>query len=283
MIGITGASGHLGRHVAQALAQRVSPAKVRLGTREPGKIQDLAAQGFATAVADFDKPQSLAKAFAGLDTVLIISGDGPHDLCIRQHIAAIDAAKAAGVARVVYTSFTNPRVESLSLLGAKHGGTEAYLLATGLRYTILRNNHYSENSPDGAARETGKLAMTGAHGKVAHITRADIAAATAGALTEQGHANRIYEITGPEALDLFEIAEVLSKSWGKRITATDLDPEDYAKTLSARGLPPFVVEIVVGIHRATGAGEYAAISQDASRLAGRPVQPLTGYLKSIPK
>ncbi len=283
MIGITGASGHLGRLVAQALVERVSPTKVRLGSRDPAKLEDFAAQGFATTITDFEKPESLAKAFSGVETLLIISSDAPNDVCIRQHIAAIDAARAAGVGRVVYTSFTNARVESLFPFVVKHVGTEAYLLASGLPYTILRNNQYSENIPDAAARETGKLTLPGASGKVAHITRTDAAAAAAGALTQKGHERKIYEITGPEALDLFDIADILSSAWNRKITAVDLDPSEYDKLLSARGLPPFVVDGVVGLRKAVGAGEYAAISQDAGRLAGRPPQPLSDYLKSIPK
>jgi NAD(P)H dehydrogenase (quinone) len=280
MIVTTGAAGQLGRLIAQALAERVSPAQVALGTRDPSKVADLAAKGFKTAAADFDKPATLEAAFAGADVVLIVSGDAPVDARIRQHRTAIDAAKKAGVGRLVYTSFTNPTPQSLFSFARIHADTEAYLKRSGLAYTILRNNQYAENlgGPLAGAKATGMLSLPGAKGKVAHITRADIAAATAGALTQRGHDNKTYELTGPEALDLFDAATILAKAWGKPVTAADMDPAAFGKALASRGLPPFVVEALVGLRGAVAAGEYAAVSADASRLAGRAIEPLGAYL-----
>jgi NAD(P)H dehydrogenase (quinone) len=281
MITVTGASGQLGRLVAQALAERVSPTTVRLATRHPGKTADLAARGSTTVPADFDKPESLEAAFAGSGTVLIISGDAPNDVRIRQHMAAIDAAKRAGVGRVVYTSFVNPTPNSLFTFAAIHADSEAHIIASGIPFTILRSNQYAENLPVAVAKATGKLALPGAAGKVAHIARADVAAAIAGALTEQGHVGKIYDLTGPEALDLFEIAAILADSWGTPVTAVDLASTEFAKALAERGMPSFAVEAIVSLRQAVAAGEYAAVTDHASRLAGRPVQPLSSYLRRL--
>lgn len=281
MITITGASGQLGRLVAQALLERVSPTVVTLATRDPGKIGDLASKGFKTVAANFDDAQSLVAAFDGAKTVLIISGDGPNDARTRQHRAAVDAAKKAGAGRVVYTSFTNATPESLFTFAAIHADTEAYLTASGLRFTILRNNQYAENLTTQSAKATGVLALPGAFGKVAHITRADVAAATAGDITAEGHARKTYELTGPEALDLFEIAAILTGTWKTPITAVDLAPADFAKALTQRGMPPFVVEARIGLRQAVGAGEYAAVTDHASRLAGRPIESLSSYLRRL--
>ena len=278
MIVMTGASGQFGRLVAQALAERVSPTQVRLGAREPGKITDLADKGFKTVAADFDKPETLDAAFAGAKVVLIISGDAPSAHRIRQHRAAIDAAKAAGVGRVAYTSFTNPTPRSLFPFAAIHADSEAWLKASGVAYTILRNNQYAENLTTASAKATGMLELPGALGKVAHITRADVAAATAGALIQEGHAGKVYELTGPEALNLIEVASILSDTWGKLVRAVDLDPAEFGRMLASRGLPPFAVEAIVGLRLAVGAGEYAAVCDDAARLAGRPMESLSDYL-----
>lgn len=281
MIVMTGASGQLGRAVAQALAERVSPAAVTLGARRPEKIGDLAAMGFATAPLNFDHLETIASAFRGTEAVLVISGDAPNDARIRQHRAAIDAAKAAGVGRLVYTSFTNPTAESLFPFAAIHADTEAYLKASGLPWTILRNNQYAENI-NGAlavARESGTLALPSPEGKVAHIARADLAAAIAAALTEAGHEGRIYELTGPQALNLFDIAAILTEAWGRKVTAANMTPETFATILASRGVPPFAVDAVLGLRLACAAGEYAAVSDDAARLAGRKVASMKEYVR----
>ncbi len=278
MIVMTGASGQLGRAIAAALAERISPDRVRLAARDPGKIADLATKGFKTTEADFDKPETLAKAFAGAETLLIISGDAPNEIRIRQHRAAIDAAKTAGVGRIVYTSVINASPESYFPFSAIHADSEAYIKASGLPYTILRNNMYAENINLTAARATGKLAMPNIDGKIAHITRPDLAAATAAVLTTDGHAGKTYDLTGPEALSTVEIADALSKRWDTPVEAVETSGEAYVGTLTSFGLPPFVVEALLGLRAAAGAGEYATVSDDAARLAGRPIEPVSAWL-----
>lgn len=281
MIVVTGANGKLGRLVAAELEKKVKSADVVLGSRDPHKLADLAGRGFRTVRADFDDAASLDTAFAGADTVLIISGDAPNDVRIRQHRTAIDAAKKAGVGRVVYTSFTNPSEKSLFPFAAIHADTEAYLKASGVPFTILRNNQYAENLTNGLAhaKQTGVLAQPGATGKVAFIARADVAAAIAGALTQDGHAGKTYEITGPEAADLFQIAAALSEGLGKPVQAVDADPKDFEKLFTSMGMPPFVMQALLGIFAAAAAGEMAAVSQDAAKLAGRPIEKVTDFVR----
>ena len=136
MIVVTGAAGKLGRLVADELAKRTNPGRVRLASRDPAKIADLAARGFNTMRADFDDPASLDAAFAGAETVLVVSGDAPNEVRIRQHRAAIDAASKAGVARIVYTSFTNPAAQSLFPFAWIHADTERYLIGTSGNQTV---------------------------------------------------------------------------------------------------------------------------------------------------
>jgi len=280
MIVVTGANGKLGRLVAAELEKKVKSADVVLGSRDPQKLADLAGRGFKTVRADFDDAASLDTAFAGADTVLIISGDAPNDVRIRQHRTAVDAAKKVGVGRVVYTSFTNPSEKSLFPFAAIHADTEAYLKASGVPFTILRNNQYAENLTNGLAhaKQTGTLAQPGATGKVAFIARADVAAAIAGALTQNGHAGKTYEITGPEAADLFQIAAALSAGLGKPVQAVDADPKDFEKLFASMGMPPFLIAALLGIFAAAAAGEMAAVSQDAARLAGRPIEKVTDFV-----
>jgi NAD(P)H dehydrogenase (quinone) len=274
MILVTGAGGQLGRLVAQELAGRTDPAKVVLGTRDPAKIADLAAKGFRTAAVDFDKPATLSSAFSGVDTLLIISADGPNGPRLEQHKRAIDAAKAAGVGRIAYTSVINPTHESLFDFAASHGDTEAYIRASGVSFTFLRNNLYVENIAGAIehAKATGVLSLPGVNGRGASLTRADVAAAVAGALVGAGHANKAYEITGPEALSLSDLAPILSKAWGKPVTAQEMPEAAFTGMLQSFSLPPFLVEALVGIRKAMAHGEYEAVSQDAAKLAGRRIE-----------
>ena len=280
MIAITGASGQLGRSVAEALYRLVPPSTVTLGSRHPAKSANFAAKGFRTTVADFDRPETLEAAFAGADVVLIICGDASNEVRIPQHRAAIDAAKKAGVARIVYTSFVNPTKRSCFPFAVVHEDSEAYIRSSDLNYTFLRNNQYIENlnSALADAKVSGTLSLPGAGGKVAYISRADVAAATAGALIQGGHENKSYEVTGPEALDLFEIAKILEKVWNRPVVAEEMSAEKFRDSLTARGLPAYLVDAQIGVRRASGAGEYSSVSEDARMLAGRAIETLQSYL-----
>ncbi|MBN9049933.1 MAG: NmrA family NAD(P)-binding protein [Rhizobiales bacterium] len=283
MIAITGASGQLGRLVAEELKQRGHAEKISLGTRDPAKLQSLADAGFRVVAADFDRPETLASLFAGSEIALVICGNAPNDVRVRQHRAAIAAAKSVGVQRLVYTSFVNPHDDSLFSFAKVHAATERDMLSSGLSCTFLRSNQYFENLNAALkiALETGVLSMPGVSGKVAYLARSDIAAAAASVLTDRRHAEQAYELTGPEALDLFEVARCAAASWARGVSACDMPVDDYRKLLMARGLPAYAVEGQVGIRLAAAAGEQAKITDDAHRLVGKPLQTMDGYLGRI--
>lgn len=278
---ISGASGQLGQLVTQELSSKVNPKDVTLGSRHTDKLAGFAAKGFKTARFDFDDAAGMEKALKGHDTLLLISGDGPTEARTTQQLAAIAAAKAAGIKRIVYTSFTNPTSKSHFSFAKAHEATEAALKASGLAYTSLRNNQYAENIGGAVdyAKQAGTLALPGAAGKVAFITRADIAKAAAAALTEKALGNRIYEITGPKAYDLQEVAALLAAKWNKPVTAAELPQEAFAGMLSGMGLPPFLVEALQGIRAAVGAGEFETVSNDFEKLTGTKAESYESYLK----
>lgn len=280
MITITGASGQLGREIAGALACLISPEAVRLGTRNPENIRDFADRGFQTVRIDFEDPDGMRRAFEDSSELLIICGDAANEVRVLQHRNAIDAAKAAGVGHVFYTSFVNPEPDSLFPFARVHADSEAYLSQSGLSYTFLRNNHYVENIGKAleAARATGVLSLPGAKGKVAYIPRSDIAMATAGALVNTEFRAASYELTGPEALDLMDIARIASDVWGKTIVAREMGVDEFRALLVSRELPKYLIDAQVGIRLASGAGEYSRVGPDAERLAGRPVRSLRDYL-----
>lgn len=279
-IAITGASGHLGRLVAERLLLTAPPQQLRFTSRRPQHLQDLASRGAQVRAADFDDVESLVDAFQNVQKALIISADGPNDVRIRQHRAAVDAAVAAGVRHIVYTSFVNPSPDSLFPFAVAHADTERYIRASGLNYTILRNSQYIENLANGLADSihTGVLAQPGAHGKVAYISRCDIAAAIVAVLTRPGHEDKTYELTGGEALSLFDIARILSAARGVPVQAIDAPPSAFAQGLRDLGLPAFVIDAVLGLCAASAAGEYAKASPDAVRLIGRKSVSALSYI-----
>lgn len=280
MIAITGASGQLGRLVADELARRGLARQASLGTRDPVKLAALADMGFRVVAADFDRPETLESLFAGSDVALVICGNAPNDVRVRQHRAAIAAAKAAGVRRLIYTSFVNPCETSLFPFAKVHAATEADMLASGLACTFLRSNQYFENlnAALAIARQTGVVSLPGAGGKVAYLARADIAAATATILADSRHGGLNYELTGTEALDLSEVAARATTCWEREISAQDMSVDDYRKLLVSRNLPAYAVEAQIGIRLAAAAGEQANITDDARLLTGRPLKTMAEFL-----
>ena len=198
IVAITGASGHLGRKTAELVLDRLDPGDVVLLTRTPEALADLADRGAAVHRADFDEPQSVRDALGGVERMLLISGvELGHR--VQQHRAAIDAAQAAGVRHVLYTSIPNPVPENPAGVVPDHAATEAALEASGLAWTFLRNNLYAEYQIPTATQAiaTGQLVTNAGSGRTAYVSRDDCAAAAAAVLTSAGHENTAYDITGP--------------------------------------------------------------------------------------
>jgi NAD(P)H dehydrogenase (quinone) len=283
MIVITAASGRLGRAVAQELAELVGPSELRLAARSTHKLADFAERGFEVVNADYDDEQSMELAFAGAELTLLISGDAPNDVRIRQHRNAIDAAIAAGVERIVYTSVVNPTPASHFPFAEVHADTEAHLRAAGVAYTILRDNLYAANLDPALiqSRETGVIASPAAEAKVAYVTHADVAAASVGALLGEGHERKTYEITGGFAADYHDIAAALSAARGSEVHAVTGVPEEFRAAFEAMHMPTYLIEAVLGGYEAALAGEYAEVSDDVETLAGRPAQSVLDYVRQF--
>jgi NAD(P)H dehydrogenase (quinone) len=283
MIVITAASGHLGQSVADALAKQGVSATTRLAARDTAKLAAQAAQGFQLARIDYDDQASVAAAFAGAETVFLISANGQTADRIRQDKASIDAAKKAAVKRLVYTSFTNPSVASKYVWAQVYVQTEPYLKASGLAYTILRNNPYCTNLGLllANAKQTGAFVIPGAKGKVAYVGHNDLGAATAAVLVQSGHENRTYSLTGSEAFDGAGVANLLSVALGRTIVSVDAPPQDFAAYLRSVSVPEYIIEGLLTSYAAAEAGEYSQVSDDIGKLSGRPAGSLRDYVRSF--
>ncbi|QHJ01094.1 NAD(P)H-binding protein [Xylophilus rhododendri] len=274
MIAITGASGQLGRLVIQELLKTVPTSQIVAAVRTPSKLQDLAALGVVVREADYEKPATLAAAFAGVDKLLLISSN---ELGRRatQHRAAIDAARQAGVGLIAYTSVLHADPSPLALAG-EHRETEAMLQASGVPYVLLRNGWYTENYAASipSALQHGALLGSAGEGRIASAARADYAAAAAVVLQAEGQAGKVYELAGDASYTLAEFVAELSKQTGKTIAYNNMPEADFKAVLLQVGLPEGLAGLLSDSDAAAAKGALFDDGRALSRLIGRPTTPL---------
>lgn len=271
---VTGATGHLGRHVVEQLLEKVPADQVTAVVRTPEKAADFADRGVKLVVADYNAPETFDTVFAAGDKVLLISGNEFDKGRVEQHKVVIEAAKAAGVALLAYTSA--PGTLSAALAD-DHRGTETALLASGLPYALLRNGWYHENYTENLAPvlEHNAVVAAAGDGRISSATRADYAAAAVAVLTGEGHENQTYELGGDEAWSLAEYAAELSRQTGKEIAYNNVPGEVLTGILTGAGLPEPFAAILVGVDASIEKGELVVATGDLSRLAGRPTTPIS--------
>ncbi|MFB6958088.1 SDR family oxidoreductase [Streptomyces sp. NPDC056309] len=271
---VTGATGHLGRHVVEQLLEKVPADQVTAVVRTPEKAAGLAERGVRIAVADYNAPETFDGLFSAGDKVLLISGNEFDKGRVRQHRVVIDAARAAGVALLAYTSAPGTLKAALA---DDHHGTEEALLASGVPYVLLRNGWYDENYTEQLAPvlEHGAVVHAAGEGRISSAPRAEYAAAAVAVLTGEGHENKTYELGGDEAWSLAEYAAELSRQTGRRITSNPVTVEEYAGILAGAGLPGPLAAILAGVDASIERGELVITSGDLSRLIGRSTSPVS--------
>jgi len=278
---VTGATGKLGSKVVEALLKTVSASQLAVSVRHPEKAEGLRSLGVEVRRGNFDEPETLDVAFAGIDRLLIISADGDNETRIVQHTNAVAATERAGVKFIAYTSLANA-TESKNLMAPPHVATEAAIVKTGIPYSFLRNNWYLENeigSIQGAL--AGAPWVTSAEdGKVGWALQQDYAEAAAKVLVGEGHENTVYELSGP-LLTQEELVNALGVVIGKKIPVQQVNDETYAEIMKGLGLPDFVLPIVVGIQESIRNGSLAVDSTDFEKVLGRPVTPISEALTQI--
>lgn len=270
---VTGATGHLGRHVVAQLLEKVPADRITAVVRTPEKAADLAGRGVRIAVADYNAPETFEGLFAADDKVLLISGSEFDKGRVQQHRVVVDAAKAAGVALLAYTSAPGSLKAALA---DDHRGTEEALLASGLPYVLLRNGWYHENYTEQLAPVLAHHTVVHAagDGRISSASRADYAAAAVAVLTGEGHENKTYELGGDEAWGFADFAAELGRQTGKEITYRQVAVEEYQGILAGAGLPEPLAAILAGVDASIEKGELVVTTGDLRRLTGRPATPL---------
>jgi NAD(P)H dehydrogenase (quinone) len=280
-IGVSGASGHLGKAVVSELLQRGDGHEVAAITRTPETVSGPAQARFG----DYNQPESLAEAYTGLDRLLIIPTVDP-ELGKKgaQNVAAIDAAVRAGVKHIVFMSAAGARQEEEPALGAPSWLGEQRLITTAPVWTILRMNFYAESFAQQAQASLEQGVLTGlAENRVAFVARGDVAAAAAGILIGDGHAGAIYNATGPERLSGAERAALIAEITGRPLAFLVITEEQLRAGLTQAGLPVEVVNIVISIQASFAAGAFDMVTGDVERLGGRPPKPLRDVLAAALK
>jgi len=282
---ITGASGNLARAVTRLLLDKhgVAPRDLLLVTRSPERLSDIAERGAQVRQGDFDRPDELPAAFAGGERVLLISADRL-GVRIRQHTAAVNAAKAAGVRHIAYTSYVNTDVKgNPSAIAPEHLATERAIRDAGLAYTFLRNSIYAEvQAPDAAAASaTGRLVTNAGDGRCAYVSRDDCAAVAAVVLAEGAtHENTIYEVTGPELLDAPALAALYAEVGARPVEPVLVDDAAFAQGLVEHaGMPQAVAESYATFGAAIRGGFLDVRTDVVERLTGRAPRRLGEVLE----
>jgi len=279
---VTGASGHLGSLVVESLLERgVAPEQIVATGRRLDALAPFAARGVRTAELDYSRPETIDAVLSAGDTVLLVSGSEVGQRAA-QHQNVIDAAVRAGAARIVYTSAPHATTSEL-VLAPEHKATEEAILASGLPYTILRNNWYSENYADTIAQATATGFFIGSVGSglVASASRKDYADAAAVALTSPDLAGSIFELSGDTAWDYTDLAAAISTVAGREVEYRDLSPEEQADALRGFGLDEGTIGFVVALDGNIRDGLLSETSGDLSRLIGRPTTPLVDGLRAL--
>ena len=281
MIAITGATGQLGRLVINALLKKVPASEIIAVVRSPEKAQDLQALGVALRTADYNQPQTLQGAFAGVQKVLLISSSevGQREA---QHRAVIDAAKAAGVSFIAYTSLLHADTSPLGL-GVEHRATEALLQASGIPYALLRNGWYSENYAASIAPALAHHAFIGAagNGRIASAAREDYAAAAAEVISRDDQAGKVYELAGDDSYTLAEFSAEIARQSGEQVEYVNLPPAEFSAALIGAGLPAPLAELLADSDAGAAQGALFDDSHTLSKLSGRPTTPFAAVIKAM--
>ena len=276
---VTGATGQLGRLVVDRLIARgADPQSIVAGVRDTAKAADLAERGVRVTRLDYDDQETIAPAFEGVDTVLLISGSEVGKR-VPQHQAVIDGAVAAGVKKFAYTSAPKATTTDL-ILAPEHKATEEAIVASGLPAVILRNNWYTEGyAPDVArAADTGEIASSIGGGRIASAPRVDYADAAAAVLLEDGHIGEVYELGGDVAWTFDDLAAAATEIVGRPVRYVALSDDEQRAALVAAGLDADTAGFVTALNAGIRGGALADTDGTLARIIGRPSTPLVEAL-----
>lgn len=284
MIGVMAASGQLGGGVVtHLLANGVDPAQVVALARSPKKLERLASRGVQVRPADYSDPTSMEQAFRGVGTLVLIPTKSPVVPRIAEHANALEAAKRAGVQRVVFLSIGSARPASESVIAPFFLFAESATRLSGMDWLILRMGIYLDPVADWAPElvRTGRLPYPVERGRVAYVVRDDVGRATAAAALNPGARGEVLELTGPAAISMPELAGYLSDATGRPIRFETVGDDEFLEICLTGGESPFISRVLISLYHAVDAGEFAHATSHIERLTGIPARGARNYLIDV--
>ena len=275
-IAVTGATGALGGRVAARLA--AAGVEQRLVVRDADRAPSL--PGADVAEASYEDTEAMRRAMAGVETVFLVPV-GEMQGRVRVHTAAVDAIVAAGVRRIVYASFLRAAPDATFTFARDHYATEQHIRGTGAEFTFLRESLYLDLAPTWVGSD-GVIRGPAHDGRVAWVSRDDIADVAAAVLTTSGHQGQTYDVTGPVAISMAELADVLATFSGRPVRFEDETLEQARASRASSGAPDWAIEGWVTSYAAVGTGELDVVSDTVATLARHPPQSLVEFLATRP-
>ena len=282
-IAITAASGRLGHAIANALAAEGLARNTRLAARNLHKLRLEGIQHFDVVSADYENGRSMVAAFSGIDTAFIISSMGPDTTRIRQHRIAIDAAIAAGVKRIIYTSSANAMQSGTQQWTYAHADTENYLRRVGIPHTILRVGAYFSNFDYlfAMAMQCKRLFFPDVMQPLSLITQEDVAAAALTVLNKPGYDKKSYDILAKNAVSMTDLARIIGRISGTQIMPAPIPVDAFVTELRKHPIPDYAADLIGAFYTAIAKGACARTSKDMETLTGRPATSATAYLNAF--
>ncbi|MEM9857423.1 MAG: SDR family oxidoreductase [Bacteroidota bacterium] len=282
MIAITGASGNLGQSTIKFLLKKIEPSKIVAIVRDPKKLNDLMDTGIETRKADYDDFESLKAALKGVGKLLQISTTSVGQEAIKQESNVVQAAIENQINHIIYTSSLQPKSTALFQATYQALETEDAIKNSGMAYTFFRNSLYMEAIPQlfGNALKDGRINYPGGKGEISFVSREDIAEALSIVLTEEGHANQVYEITGQRSYTFMDLTSVLTETKGRSFKYESISLDTYHAKLAGYHLPEVVIDLLVSMARGIQENEFAYFDDTLQRILGRDPLSLKRYLES---
>lgn len=264
---VTGSTGNVGSEVINYLKLANAEIKAAIFSKKNSSRVD---NDIETVVFDFEKPETFSEALSGVDKVFLMRPPQMGDP--KQLYPFIDAAKAAGVSQMVFLSLLGVQHNPL----APHGYIEKYIIKSGIPYTLLRPSFFMQNlstthSKD--IRECNEIIVPAGRGKTSFVDVRDIAAVAAKFMTESGHENKAYDLTGSEALDYYQVSDILSKATGKKITYTNPSFRVFGKRMATEGYAKDFITVMKGIYLVAKLGLAGKVTTEVEQMLGR--KPIT--------
>ena len=285
MIVVTGATGQLGRAVVEGLLTRLPASEIIASVRDPAKATAFTERGVKVRAGDFARREELPAAFAGGCQVLVVSVDKLGEPALRMHRDAIEAARAAGARRVLYTSHMGARSDSPFIPAVDHAATEATLAESGAAFTSLRHGFYAESALHliGSGIEAGEI-RTPEDGPISWTARDDLAEADAVLLAEEGRLDGVTPpLTAPEAFTMADLAAIASELTGREIKRVTVSDDAWREAKVVAGVPAPMAEMLLGTYRAARRGDFAAVDTTLEKLLGRRPQTIRDVLAATLK